>query len=82
MSIDLIQHSWYNRASAHLEAIVHRLLEESTVRENVALWESTIISLVREVVSAVDPNVKEGDSIDIRNYVKLKVIPGMFRYLL
>ncbi len=32
--------------------------------------------MVKEVVSTVDPNVKNGDNMDIRNYVKIKVIPG------
>ena len=39
-------------------------------------WQKTIISLVREVVSSVDPNVRKGDSLDIKPYVKLKIIPG------
>jgi hypothetical protein len=65
-----------DRASAHLEAIIKLLVEDSGIKEDADLWESLIISLIREVVSAVDPNVKDGDSIDIRNYVKLKIIPG------
>ena len=65
-----------NRASHHFEAIVKQLVKESSLEIDSKLWESTIINLVREVVSAVDPNVKEGDSIDIRTYVKLKIIPG------
>ena len=39
-------------------------------------WKNTIITLVREVVSSVDPNVRKGDSLDVRPYVKLKIIPG------
>jgi len=31
---------------------------------------------VREVVYSVDPNVRRGDSMDIRPYVKIKSIPG------
>ena len=31
---------------------------------------------VREVVSTVDPNVRQGDSMNIREYVKIKIIPG------
>jgi len=65
------------RASAHLEAIVDRLV---TVAGNIILepsvWKNIICSLVREVVSSVDPNVRRGDSMDIRPYVKLKIIPG------
>ena len=39
-------------------------------------WKNTIVTLVREVVSSVDPNVRKGDSMDIKPYVKLKIIPG------
>ena len=39
-------------------------------------WKNTIVALVREVVSSVDPNVRKGDSLDIKPYVKLKTIPG------
>jgi hypothetical protein len=42
-------------------------------------WKSTIITLVREVVSSVDPNVRKGDSLDVQPYVKLKIIPGKDR---
>lgn len=42
-------------------------------------WKSTIIGLVREVVSSVDPNVRKGDSLDVQPYVKLKIIPGKYR---
>ena len=31
---------------------------------------------MREVVSSVDPNVRKGDCLDIKPYVKLKIIPG------
>ena len=91
-----------NRASAHLEAIVGQLVNNSPclgMKINVTTtsekhtssspgthtkttlslaekWKSTIVGLVREVVSSVDPNVRKGDSLDIRPYVKLKIIPG------
>lgn len=35
-----------------------------------------ILDLVREVVTNVDPDVRNGDSLDIRPYVKIKIIPG------
>jgi hypothetical protein len=40
------------------------------------MWKNTIVTLVREVVSSVDPNVRKGDSLDIQPYVKVKIIPG------
>jgi hypothetical protein len=44
--------------------------------ERLGTWESIIVKLVKEVVNYVDPDVRSGDSLDIRPYVKLKVIPG------
>lgn len=67
-----------NRASMHFESIVKQLIQQSIVSENGlgGIWEEKIVSLVREVVAAVDPNVREGDNLDIRSYVKVKIIPG------
>jgi len=67
-----------NRASAHLEAIVQELVQNSTVVEKSQqdLWISIILNLVRDVVSSVDPNVRRGDCMDIRPYVAIKMIPG------
>ena len=46
--------------------------------ERSAAWKDLIVSLVKEVVSFVDPDVRAGrDNMDIRPYVKIKVIPGM-----
>jgi hypothetical protein len=68
------------RSSLHLDSIVDRLVKTATSiePEKIALWKSTILYLVREVVSHVDPNVKLGDSLDIRDYAKVKIIPGGF----
>jgi hypothetical protein len=78
-----------NRASAHLEAIINQLVDISfigkispkrgdsdTEKIQNEQWKNTIASLVREVVSSVDPNVRKGDSLDIEPYVKVKIIPG------
>jgi 1-phosphatidylinositol-3-phosphate 5-kinase len=67
-----------NRASAHLEAVVSLLVDLAThiKTDQKTLWKGVIVQLVREVVAFVDPDVRAGDSLDIRPYVKLKVIPG------
>eukprot|EP00934_Nitzschia_sp_Nitz4_P003840 Nitzschia sp. Nitz4//scaffold5_size260463//118602//124210//NITZ4_000980-RA/size260463-snap-gene-0.42-mRNA-1//-1//CDS//3329555334//3830//frame0 len=41
-----------------------------------AKWISTLMGLVTRCCATVDPNVKGGDLLDIRPYVKIKVIPG------
>ncbi|RYH31546.1 hypothetical protein EON65_02420 [archaeon] len=68
--------SLQNRASTHLYGIIERLVNSSEITSNHDEWKQSIFNLVREVVSSVDPDVKAGDSIDIRPYVKVKVIPG------
>ena len=66
------------RAAAHLSAIVDRLIASAAKKiERSAAWKDLVVSLVREVVSSVDPDVRGArDSMDIRPYVKIKVIPG------
>ena len=61
-------------ASAHLERLVERML--NTLDRDRDLWKGIVVNLVKEVVSTVDPNVRQGDSMDIRRYVKIKIIPG------
>jgi len=66
------------RASSHLEAVVATMLERATAipEDKKQQWRLTILDLVREVVVNVDPDVRGGDSLDIRPYVKIKTIPG------
>eukprot|EP01038_Epipyxis_sp_PR26KG_P010221 gene10221-13751_t len=64
------------RASTHLVNIVERLVRSARIIENEIMWKEMIVNLVREVVSSVDPDVRGGDSMDIRPYVKIKIIPG------
>jgi hypothetical protein len=67
-----------SRASAHLAAIVKRLVYASTILSSSDrdMWIDIILTLVRGVVESVDPDVRAGDELDIRPYVKIKVIPG------
>ena len=65
-----------NMASAHLESIVRNMVQKSTAIEDSSLWIGIILHLVREVVSSIDPNVRRGDGMDVRQFVKLKIIPG------
>jgi hypothetical protein len=67
-----------NRASQHLESIVDLLVRmaPNIELEQKSVWKGIIVQLVREVVAFVDPDVRAGDSLDIRPYVKLKIIPG------
>lgn len=70
------------RATTHLHALVHLLVSQSSVLKTLgdtailSTWEGIIVRLVKEVVNYVDPDVRSGDGLDIRPYVKLKVIAG------
>jgi 1-phosphatidylinositol-3-phosphate 5-kinase len=60
-----------------LQAVVHNLVESSAILStDKAEWKEIILTLIKVVVSSVDPDVRSGDNIDIRPYVKIKVIPG------
>ncbi|CAM9162419.1 unnamed protein product, partial [Phaeothamnion confervicola] len=65
-------------AIGHLEAMVRQLVWSSAAIAGARREESarTVVALVQQVVSMVDPDVKAGDHLDIRPYVKLKRIPG------
>ena len=66
-----------DRASVHLSAVVNNLVENSTIlTEKKTEWKEIILNLIKIVVSSVDPDVRSGDNLDIRPYVKIKVIPG------
>lgn len=63
-----------------MKSINRNKTENGEIGESMSdLWKSTIVALVREVVSSVDPNVRKGDSLDIQPYVKVKIIPGARR---
>jgi hypothetical protein len=58
------------------------MVAASSIANNRELWKDMIGSLVREVVSSVDPDVRGGDGMDIRQYVKIKIIPGEYYLML
>lgn len=64
------------RAGSHMQQIVKYLLLLEPKVANKDEWETIIVSLINSVVANVDPNVKDGDRLDIRPYVKVKSIPG------
>eukprot|EP01041_Mallomonas_annulata_P002649 gene2649-5200_t len=67
-----------NRASTHLDDVIEYIVKKTSEipKPEKTMWHEIIAGLAREVVSNVDPDVRGGDSMDIRPYVKLKIIPG------
>ena len=59
----------------HVRKLLHQLLASSGVT-NPTSWERALVPILLRATDDVDPDVQNGDDIDIRNYVKLKKIPG------
>ena len=64
-----------NASLRHVRKLLHQLLQDSNV-PNVANWEKALIPILLRATDDVNPDVQNGDDIDIRHYVKLKKIPG------
>eukprot|EP00605_Chrysophyceae_sp_TOSAG23-4_P001064 GSChrysophyteH1.ASY1.ANO1.1169.1 assembled CDS len=63
-----------NRSEKHIQEII--ATRKSAESPPFSKWKETIFHLVDAAVTNVDPDVRNGDSMDIRPYVKLKIIPG------
>jgi 1-phosphatidylinositol-3-phosphate 5-kinase len=59
----------------HVRRMLNQLLEDANI-PNVSSWEKALIPILLQCTDDVNPNVRLGDDIDIRHYVKLKKIPG------
>ena len=64
-----------NASLRHVQKLLHQLLQDSKV-SNIASWEKALIPILLRATDDVNPDVQNGDDIDIRHYVKLKKIPG------
>ncbi|EFQ25430.1 phosphatidylinositol-4-phosphate 5-Kinase [Colletotrichum graminicola M1.001] len=59
----------------HVKRLLHQLLEDSGI-PNVPAWEKALIPILLQCTDDVTPDIRAGDDMDIRHYVKLKKIPG------
>jgi 1-phosphatidylinositol-3-phosphate 5-kinase len=64
-----------NASLHHVRRMLHQLLEDANI-PNISSWEKALIPILLQCTDDVNPNVRLGDDIDIRHYVKLKKIPG------
>ncbi|KAI9773037.1 MAG: 1-phosphatidylinositol-3-phosphate 5-kinase [Geoglossum umbratile] len=65
-----------NHASLqHVHKLLRQLLEDSGV-SNVNGWEQALMPILLRCTDDVNPDVRHGDDIDIRHYVKVKRIAG------
>ncbi|KAL8693893.1 MAG: hypothetical protein Q9218_001358 [Villophora microphyllina] len=59
----------------HVRKLLRQLLQDSQI-PSVSNWEKALIPILLQATDDVNPDVQNGDQIDIRHYVKLKKIPG------
>ncbi|KAI8823387.1 uncharacterized protein EV422DRAFT_611449 [Fimicolochytrium jonesii] len=59
----------------HLRRLLGQVLSESDISP-IEGWESVLMKIMLRVCDSIQPDVRGGDFIDIRHYVKIKKIPG------
>lgn len=59
----------------HVDKLLHQLLVDAKV-PNPEAWQKALVPILVQSTDDVAPDVANGESMDIRNYVKLKRIPG------
>ncbi|KAK1755290.1 putative phosphatidylinositol-4-phosphate 5-kinase [Echria macrotheca] len=59
----------------HVKKLFRQLLEDAAI-PNAGTWEKALIPILDRCADDVDPNIRNGDDMDIRHWVKLKKIPG------
>ncbi|MCJ1245221.1 1-phosphatidylinositol-3-phosphate 5-kinase [Trapelia coarctata] len=59
----------------HVRKLLRQLLQDFEI-PNVNSWEKALMPILLQATDDVNPDVQNGDDIDIRHYVKLKKIPG------
>ncbi len=64
-----------NASLQHVRKLLRQLLEDHKV-PSVASWERALVPILLQATDDVNPDVLNGDDMDIRHYVKLKKISG------
>jgi 1-phosphatidylinositol-3-phosphate 5-kinase len=59
----------------HARKLLKQMLHDEGIL-HVSSWEKALIPILRQCTDDVNPDVDRGDDIDVRNYIKLKKIPG------
>lgn len=64
-----------NASLQHVRKLLRQLLQDSKV-PSAASWEKALVPILLQATDDVNPDVLNGDDMDIRHYVKLKKIAG------
>jgi 1-phosphatidylinositol-3-phosphate 5-kinase len=65
-----------NAASVnHVRKLMRQMLQNAEINR-IEEWEEIIVKMLLNVCHRISPDVRNGDEIDVRNYVKIKKIQG------
>ena len=64
-----------NASLQHVRKLLSQLLTDNGISSTLS-WEKALLPILLRATDDVNPDVQNGDDIDIRHYVKLKKIPG------
>lgn len=67
--------NFHKIAIDHIRHLLRQCLQHAQV-SNSAVWEDVLLKLLIKVAKGPRPRVQEGDSMDVRHYVKIKRVPG------
>ncbi|KAL2154973.1 hypothetical protein VTH82DRAFT_3649 [Thermothelomyces myriococcoides] len=59
----------------HAKKLFRQLLQDAEI-PNPSSWEKALLPILDKCAGDVDPDIRSGDDMDIRHWVKLKRIPG------
>lgn len=62
-------------AIGHIRKLLKQCLEQVSI-SYVGAWEDVLLKLLIKVAKGPRPRVRDGDSIDVRKYIKIKRVPG------
>ncbi|KAA8628563.1 hypothetical protein SMACR_04978 [Sordaria macrospora] len=60
---------------SHVKKLFRQLLNDADI-PNPSAWEKALIPILDRCADDVDPDIRNGDDMDIRHWIKLKKIPG------
>lgn len=67
--------NFHKLAINHIRRLLRQCLEQASV-PNVQAWEDVLLKLLIKVAKGPRPRVRDGDSMDVRRYIKIKRVPG------
>ncbi|KAF2643250.1 hypothetical protein P280DRAFT_247533 [Massarina eburnea CBS 473.64] len=59
----------------HVRRLLKQMLQDAGIK-HIPSWERALVPILLQCTDDVNPDLHRGDDIDIRNYIKLKKIPG------